>query len=202
MPSPLPVPILVRASGRDPRPEPGDALMVLEPGQPAHVQPGVDVGDDLADGAALAPAAANVEQAESLHRRVVGAAELDAEHLVAGADREHHRAALGRRVQPAVGEQPPGRQRLRQVLAAAHQVDVAVARHRLVGVDLDDLDRQAAQPGTPLEHEHVAAVTVGGEQVGVDPDQAKRSHYLGTSPYRARHYCTRPRAMRYCWKAV
>src|ERR1700685_2595334 len=46
-----------------PRAQPGDALMVLEPGQPPHVQPRVDVRDDLADGALLAPAAANVEQA-------------------------------------------------------------------------------------------------------------------------------------------
>src|ERR1700685_4371375 len=48
-----------------PGPEPVGALMVLDPGEPPHVQPGVDVRDYLADGAALASAAANVEQAES-----------------------------------------------------------------------------------------------------------------------------------------
>src|SRR6202034_2105488 len=165
-----------------PRPQPGDALVVLEPGQPPHVQPRVHVRDYLADGATLASAAANVEQAESLHRRVVGTAELDAHHLVAGADGEHHGAAFGGRVQAAVREQPTGRQRLRQVLAAAHQVDVAVSRHLLVGVDLDDLGRDAPQPGTSLEHEHVAPVTVGGEQVRIDPDQAKRSHHSAPLP--------------------
>jgi Pectate lyase superfamily protein len=182
-----------RRAGQRARPgaERGDALVVLEAGQPADVQRGVHVGDDLADGAVVAATAADVKQAESLHRRVVRPAELDADHLVAGADREHHGAALGRRVQPAVGQQPTGRQRLRQVLAAAHRVDVAVARHRLVGVDLDDLDADAAQPGAALEHEHVPAVTVGGEQVRVDPDQAERTRH-----------CTLPRAVRYCWKAV
>ena len=60
--------------------EPRDALVVLEAGQRAHVQPGVDVGHDLADRAPLAPAAAHVEQAEPLHGGVVGAAELRAEH--------------------------------------------------------------------------------------------------------------------------
>jgi len=121
--------------------------VVLEPGQPADVQGRVHLGDHLADGRAGRPAPLRMSSRPSpCTGRVVRAAELDTDHLVAGADGEHHRAALGRRVQPAVGQQPAGGQRLRQVLAPAHRVDVAVARHLLVGVDLDNLDRDAAQP--------------------------------------------------------
>ena len=61
--------------------------------------------------------------------------ELRAEKLVTGAHGEDHRALFGRRVQAPVGAQPPGGQDLRQVLAAAEQVDVALPGHRLVGID-------------------------------------------------------------------
>lgn len=81
--------------------------MVLEPGEPAHVQPRVGVRDDLADRAPLAAPAADIEQAKARHRRVVPADELVAKQLVTRADREHHGAALGSRVQAAIGEQAP-----------------------------------------------------------------------------------------------
>ena len=91
--------------------------------------------------------------------------------LVPGADGEDDRARADGRGQPAAGPQPAGGQYLRQVLAPAHQVDVAVDGDPLVGVDLGDLDRDTAEPGPAGQHEQVPAVTVGAEQVRVDPDQ-------------------------------
>ena len=131
-------------------------------------------------------------------------AELRADQLVAGADREHHRA-LGRRGgQPPVGAQPAGGQHLRQVLAAAQQVDVTLPGHRLVGVDLDGLDPDAAQPGPPLQDQQVAAVTVGAEQVRVDPDQAAGGWARGRVLPMALSLgqAARPTAVRICWNAV
>ena len=150
MPSPLPTPAVTRASGRAAGPEPGHALVVLEPGEPGHAELGVDVGDDLADPAALAAAAADVQDPEPGHRLALRAAELRADHLVAGAHGQDHRAGAGRGGEPAVGAQPPRGEDLRQVLAPAHQVDVAAAGHRLVGVHADGLGIDAAEPGPAL----------------------------------------------------
>jgi hypothetical protein len=146
-------------------------VMILEAGQPVHAELRVDVGHDLADPAAAAPAAGDVEDAEAGDRLALDAAELVADHLVARAHREHDGAAGRGRLQAAVRGQPPGGQDLRQILAAAHQVDVTVTRDGLVGVDLDGLDVQAAQLRPALQHQQVAAVAVGAQQVGVDPDQ-------------------------------
>ena len=149
----------------------GDALVVLEAGQPAHAEFRVDVGHDLAHAAVLAPAAGDVQDAQALDGLALDAAELGADHLVARAHGEDHGAAGRGGLQAAVGGQPPGGQDLRQVLAAAHQVDVAVGRDGLVGVDLDGLDGDAAQLGPALQDQQVAAVAVGAQQVRVDPDQ-------------------------------
>src|SRR6266571_3419864 len=46
-------------------PQPGHALMILEPGQPGNTKLGIDVRDDLADAAPVAPAAADVDDAET-----------------------------------------------------------------------------------------------------------------------------------------
>ena len=94
-----------------------------------------------------------------------------AEQLVAGADGEDDGPARDRAVEAAVGDEALGGERLRAVLAAADEVDVAVVGERLVGADLDALDRQPAQVGAAGQDEQVAAVAVGGQEVRVDPDQ-------------------------------
>src|SRR6516165_1612594 len=99
--------------------------MVLEAGQATDAQGWVDVGDDLADSAPLAATAADVEHAEALHRLALRTAEYFTDVLVAGADREDDRAAGGGGSQAAVVLQASRGQHLRQVLAAAEQVDVA-----------------------------------------------------------------------------
>jgi hypothetical protein len=158
----------------DLRAAPGVALVVLEAGEPLDTEGRIDVGGDLPDPAALSPAAADVEQAQARDRLAIGPAELGADDLVAGAHGQQYRPAVDRRAQPAAGPEPARGQHLRQVLAAAHQVDVAVDRDLLVGVDLGDLDREAAQPGPAGQHEQVPAITVRAEQVRVDPDQPDR----------------------------
>ena len=104
-------------------------------------------------------------------------AELRPEQLVASAYREDDRAAAGDTRQAAIVAEPPRRQDLRQILAAAEQVDVALPGYRLIGVDFDGLGLDAPEPGTPLEHQQIPPVPVGAEQIGVDPDkpQAARS---------------------------
>jgi hypothetical protein len=64
------------------------------------------------------------------------------------------------------------RARLRGIgVEIAEQVDVTVHGDPLVGIDLGDLDADAAQPGPAAEHQQVAAVTVGAQQVRVNPHQ-------------------------------
>src|SRR5579872_667751 len=137
--------------------------MVLETSQPLHPERGVHVGEYLADATTVSPAAADVDETEARYRLAVHAAELGADDLVTSTHRQHHRAALGRAGQPAVGGQPARGEYLRQVLTAAEQVDVAVRGHPLVGVDLGDLYRDPAQLGTAGQHQHVAPVAVGTE---------------------------------------
>src|SRR5258707_15363452 len=135
--------------------------MVLEPGEPGHAELGVHVGDDLADRAPRAAPAADVKDPEAAHRLALGAPELRAYHLVSRAHGEDHGAGAGRGGEAAVGPQPPRGEDLREVLAPAHQVDVARTGHRLVRVHLDGLGADAAEPGPALEDEQVAAVPVG-----------------------------------------
>ena len=148
--------------------------MVLETGEPLDAERRIDLRGYLPDPAALTPAAADVEQPESGHRLAFRAAELGPHDLVAGADREDHRTVARGRGQPAARRQPTCGENLRQVLAAAEQVDVAVHGHLLIRIDLGDLDLQAAQPGPAGEHEQIAAVAVGAEQVRENPDQPDR----------------------------
>jgi hypothetical protein len=173
--------------------------VVLEPGEPGHAEFGVNVGDDLAHPAAFAAPAADVQDPEPGNRLALHAAELCADHLVAGTHGQDHRAGAGRGGEPAVGAQPPRGEDLRQVLAPAHQVDVAAAGYRLVRVYADGLGVDAAQPGPALEHEQVASVPVGAEQVRVDPDQPQAARRRAVP--RAGHWA-RPRAVRICWNAV
>src|SRR6185503_18712741 len=97
---------------------------------------GVDVRGDLADPPPLAAAAADVDQPQPGHGLALYPAELGADDLVTGADREDHGAPARGRREAAVGREAARGQDLRQVLAAAEQVDVAVGGHPLVGVDL------------------------------------------------------------------
>src|SRR5580692_9701486 len=188
-------------------PAPRGALVVLEAGEALHAERRIDVGGYLADSAPLTAAAADVEQPQPRDRLAVHAAELGADDLVAGADGQHDRAPVDRRGQPAAGPEPARGQDLRQVLAAAQQVDIAVGGDPLVGVDLGDLDRDAAQPGAAGQHEQVPAVAVRAEQVRVDPDQP----YGGRSPESVtgvhgppapRGQAARPSSARICWNAV
>jgi hypothetical protein len=152
---------------------PGDALMVLEAGEPLNPEFGIDVSGDLAHAAPVAATAADVDYPEAGHRLALHPAELGADDLVAGAHREQDGAAADGLGQSAVSAQAARGQDLRQVLTAAHQVDVTVGRYPLVGVDLSDLDTDAAQSGAAGEHEQVPPVAVGAEQVRIDPDQAQ-----------------------------
>src|SRR5690606_41746941 len=79
-----------------------DALVVLESGDARDVQFRRHVADELADGALLAAAGADVEQPEPGKRLALLAAELPAEDLVARAHPEHHRAGLHGAGQAAV----------------------------------------------------------------------------------------------------
>src|SRR5262249_3329887 len=72
------------------RPEPGDALMVLEAGEPFDPERRVHVGQDLADSALLTAGAADVYDPETVDRLPLRAAEDVADELVAGANRENH----------------------------------------------------------------------------------------------------------------
>src|SRR5262249_29375919 len=143
-------------------------------------EPRIHVGEHLAYAAPLAAATADVEDPQTFHRLALSAAEHRADQLIAGANGEDHRAAGDRRVQPPAGPRPLGGEPLPTILAAAEEVDVALARHRLVGVHLDRLDVQPAQPGPAGEHDQVAPVAVRAEQVRVDPHQPQ-----GARPGRA-----------------
>ena len=144
------------ASGFAPGPHRVTPWWFSKPVSPARAERGIDVRDDLADAPPLPPPAANVEQPEPGDRLAFHAAEPGPDDLVAGADREDHRAAGRGRGQPSARHQAARGQDLRQVLTAAEQVDVPVDGHPLVGVDLGDLDSEAAQPGPPGEYEQVA----------------------------------------------
>src|SRR2546430_753066 len=126
-----------------PRPAPGHALVVLEAGEPAGAERGIDVRDDLTNAPLLAPPAADVEEPEPGHRLAFHTAELGPDDLVAGADREYHRAAGRGRGQPSARRQPARGQDLRQVLTAPEQGDVPVRGYPLVGIDLRHLDSEA-----------------------------------------------------------
>ena len=149
----------------------GGALMVLETGEALDAQRGIDVGGYLADPSPLPPAAAEVEQPEPRDRLALRPAELRPDDLVAGADREDHRPAASGGRQATARPQPTGGEDLRQVFSAPEQIDVAVHRDPLIGIDLGYLDGDAPQPGPASQHEEVAAVAVRAEQVGVDPDE-------------------------------
>ena len=79
----------------------------------------------------------------------------------------------------------------------------------LIGVDLGDLDREAAQPGPPGEHDQVPPVAVGAQQIRVDPDQpdgrrppAARTRAVAALAHQFLPQPMRPRAARICWNAV
>ncbi len=157
--------------------------VVLEAGEHAEVDGGagraVGIGDrglggeQLADGpGAVDPDGVAVEQAEPGPVGAGGVGEAVAEDLHAGADRQHHRAAVDGAVQgPALGQLAGGLD-LRAVLAAADEVEVARVGGGLAGGDGDDVDAEAP-PGEALgEHEGVAAVAVGAEQVGEEHAEA------------------------------
>src|SRR5215469_4202908 len=147
--------------------------MVLEPGQPWHAKRWIDIRHDLADASSLASPACHVEDAKPRNWLALHTAKLAAYELVAGADREYDRAALGSSRNAAVHAQPARREDLWQVLAAAEQVNVAVDWHRLVRVDLDRLDLNAAQLGPASKHQHVAPVAVSAKEIRVHPDEPK-----------------------------
>src|SRR5215470_13825866 len=105
--------------GRNAASQAGDALVVLEPGQPVHSQRGVDVGHDLANPAPLAPATTNIEDAEPFDRLAVGAAEDGSDELVARAHREYDRTPVSYRRQAAVSPKPLHGEYLGQVFSAA-----------------------------------------------------------------------------------
>ena len=88
-----------------------------------------------------------------------------ADELESGAHREQHRAALDGVVQRARAAERVERGELRRVLAAAEQVDVGVAGDRVGDADLDHARRDAAAFEAAREHERVAAVAVGAEQL-------------------------------------
>src|SRR5260370_22641503 len=88
------------------RTEPGDTLMILEPGQARHAKLRIDVCDDLADPAALPAHAADVKDAETSYLLALCPAELRTDELVASTYREDDRATAGHASQAAIVAQP------------------------------------------------------------------------------------------------
>ena len=123
---------------------------------------------------------------DALDDRAVGRVVAVADELEPRAHREHHGAARvrARPIAARDARMPVGGHQLRVVLAAAEEVDVERVGDRRAGVDLDELGRDAAPPAALHEHDRVAAVAVGPEQLGVDEaDRATRR----TSPALDRH---------------
>src|SRR5215469_5208073 len=149
----------------------GDALVVLESSQRGHTQLRVDIGHELADSPPLAPAAADVQQAETADRLSLHSPELVADDLVAGAHGEDHAAEASGSRKAAVCAKPVRGEYLREVLTPAEQVDVTLSGDRLVCVDPRRFHVDAAQPRPPLQDEQVAPVTVRAEQIRVYPHQ-------------------------------
>src|SRR5258706_6389386 len=155
--------------------------MVLEARQLIDAKLRIDVRQYLAHAAPLTAAAAHINEAEPLHRLTLGAAEYRADQLVPCAHGEDDRPVRGSGGEPAAGPQPLRGQYLGKVLAAAEQVDITLAWHRLIGVHLDRVDGEAAQPRPASQHDQIAPVAVGAEQAREDPDQSKCARAL-TSP--------------------
>src|SRR5258708_5759762 len=154
--------------------------MVLEAGELIDAKLRIDVRQHLAHAPPVTAAAADVDDAEALDRLPLRAAEYRPDQLVTGADGEDHSAVRGRRGEPAAGPQPLRGQYLGQVLAAAEQVDVTLARYGLIGVHLDRVDGNAAQPRPARQDDQIAPVAVGAEQVRVDPDEAQGARPLSS----------------------
>jgi hypothetical protein len=113
--------------------------MVLEAGDPASSELGVDVRDEFTDRPGPATVTTDVDDP---HPRegiglVVGVCFTD--DLVTGTNREHACAVTDGTGQPTLGTQTLGRQDLWSVLAPAQQVDVTVLGYRVTGVDVHDL---------------------------------------------------------------
>ena len=138
--------------------------MVLEPGQRRYAQGRIHLTGQLADRPGRSPVRPQVQQFQPGALLALGV-EGGAEQLIPGAHGEHHGLPFDRLVQPAVGDQPLGGQRLWPVLAPAEQVDVGLDRYRLVRAHLDRLDRQPAQVRAAGQDQQVAPVAVGGQQV-------------------------------------
>src|SRR5258706_8243412 len=155
--------------------------MVREARQLIDAKRRIDVRQYLAHAAPLTAAAAHIYDAEPLHRLTLGAAEYRADQLVTRAHREDDRPVRGSRGEPAAGPQPLRGQYLGKVLAAAEQVDITLAWHRLIGVHLDRVDGEAAQPRPASQHDQIAPVAVGAEQVREDPDQSKCARALSSA---------------------
>ena len=170
----LPMPAVTRASGATSGPRWVRPPWFSKPVSGGSPSRGSMSPRSFADRPGLAPVGVQVEQAQPGALGALGE-ERAAEQLVTGADRQDRRALVDRPVQAAVGDQPLRRERLRAVLAAADQVDVGGRRHRLVGADLVGLHRDAPQRGPAGQDQQVAPVAVGGQQVGVDPDDPQRA---------------------------
>src|SRR5664280_3712514 len=146
--------------------DPGEAAMVLEAGDERLRTVGLGPAvEDLADRSYVPAAGLDVEDAEARYDLVALAdRERGATDLVAGADREHRRARIERPEQVAVLGELPYSGGLGEVLAATQQVDLAVRRQLLAGLDDHDA-RVDASPGEPLaEDGRVATVAVDAEQ--------------------------------------
>ena len=145
----------------------GHGAVVLVAGEQGHaVEGGLD--QQLAHRPpAPSPHGAAVEEPEARMGRPVGVGELVAQHLDAGAHAEDGGAAVHRRVQGTTLPELLGRQGLRAVLAAAHQVQIARRGHHLAGADLDHIGADPAPVEALGEHDGVAAVAVGPQQLGV-----------------------------------
>ena len=189
-PPPLPTPRRTRARGWAPAPSRVTAEWFSKPVSvssatgPASRSP--SLGRDgrrgeLPHGPAPGPLHRDhVEQPHPGMGPPVGPGERPADHLVAGAHREHHGTGLHRTGQHPVA-QALGRLHLGPVLAPAEAVDVGAGGKRRVGEGVDELHRDVAPHGPPGQHLPVAAVAVGAEQVGVHDHDAQRRRARGAS---------------------
>jgi hypothetical protein len=138
----------------------------------------------VADRPAVEPVGGDVEQTQPGGRHAADAEEALPQDLIAGADAQHRGTASHGHGQGAAGHELGRRRGLLGVLAAAEQVDVAVPGHRPARVDGDHLAADAARQRPGAQHDRVAGVAVGAEQVRVQLHHSQQRFALCHNAFR------------------
>src|SRR5437899_1153856 len=176
-----------------PRVEARTAHMVLEPGEGAtHTRLELALEEDVADHAPLAGRALERQEAGAWHLLAVKAAVAAAEQLVTATDREERSAALehGRAQRLGLRGEILRDEQLLPVLAAAHVIEVVVARDdRIVHPERRDVELVPSKRCAPSEHRDVATVGIDVEVIRIEMADADRRHAL-----RSQYFFARPRS--------